>query len=189
MLNRKLEAVSPEDYLRLEAQSPARHEYVAGEIYAMTGASIRHNLIAGSIYAALRSHLKSSPCRVMMEGVKLHLARDNAYYYPDVMVSCDPRLEKLSAADVVVEQPVVIVEVLSESTAGIDRREKMSAYRRLSSLKEYVLVEQDSRQVEVFRRIGDVGWEQVILDGADVLELSSLEFRLTLDEIYDGVGI
>lgn len=189
MLNRKLQTLSPEDYLRLEAQSPARHEYVAGEIYAMTGASIRHNLIALNIASSLRSHLKSSSCRVMMEGVKLHVARDNAYYYPDVMVSCDPRLEKLSANDMVVEQPVVVVEILSESTAGTDRREKMSAYRKLASLKEYVLVEQDTRHIDIYRRVGDVGWEQVILEGADVLELASLEFRLPLDEIYDGVGI
>jgi len=189
MLNRKLETITPEDYLRLEAQSPVRHEYVAGEMYAMTGASIRHNLIAGSIYSALRSHLKDSPCRVVMEGVKLRVARDNAFYYPDVMVSCDPRLDRLSADDMVIDQPVVLVEVLSESTAGIDRREKMSAYRKLATLKEYVLVEQDSRHVEVYRRIGDVGWEQIILEAGDALELVSLEFRLPLDEIYDGVGI
>jgi len=189
MLNRKLETITPEDYLRLEAQSPVRHEYVAGEMYAMTGASIRHNLIAGSIYSALRSHLKASPCRVVMEGVKLRVARDNAFYYPDVMVSCDPRLDRLSADDMVIDQPVVLVEVLSESTAGIDRREKMSAYRKLATLKEYVLVEQDSRHVEVYRRIGDVGWEQIILEAGDALELVSLEFRLPLDEIYDGVGI
>lgn len=189
MLNRRLELISPEEYLRLEAQSPLRHEYVNGEIYAMTGASIRHNLISLNIAAALRSHLKASPCRVLMEGVKLHVARDNAYYYPDVMVSCDPKLEKLTAADMVIDQPVVLVEVLSESTAGIDRREKMLAYRKLATLKEYALVEQDSRHVEVFRRVGDVGWEQVILEAGDVLELTSLEFRLSLDEIYEGVGI
>lgn len=189
MLKRKLEVISPEEYLRFEAQSPVRHEYVNGQIYAMTGASIRHNVIALNIAASLRSHLKASPCRVMIEGVKLHVARDNAYYYPDVMVSCDPKLEKLTADDMVVDQPSVIVEVLSESTAGIDRREKMSAYRKLASLKEYVLVEQDRRQAEVFRRIGDVGWEQLQLDGSDVLELASLEFRLPLDEIYEGTGL
>lgn len=189
MLTKRIETLSPEEYLRLEAQSPVRHEYVAGQIYAMTGASIRHNLIAGSLYSALRSHLKASPCRVTMEGVKLHVARDNAYYYPDVMVSCDPRLERLTADDVVIDKPLVLIEVLSESTAGIDRREKMSAYRKLASLKEYVLVEQNVRHVEAFRRVGDVGWEQVIYEDNDTLELPSLEFRLPLAEIYDGTGI
>jgi Uma2 family endonuclease len=189
MLNRKIDTQSPEAYLRFEAQSSLRHEYVSGEIYAMTGASIRHNLIALNLAAALRSHLKASPCRVFMEGVKLHVARDNAYYYPDVMVSCDPRLDQPAATDMVVDKPVVLVEVLSESTAGVDRREKMSAYRKLASLKEYVLVEQETRQVEVFRRVGDVGWEQVILDASDTLELLSIDFRLALAEIYDGVGL
>ncbi|MCX8086120.1 MAG: Uma2 family endonuclease [Rhodocyclaceae bacterium] len=189
MLKRSVEPLTPEEYFRLEADSPVRLEYVAGQVYAMTGASIRHNLIAGSLYAALRRHLRASPCRVFMEGVKLHLARDNAYYYPDVMVSCDPRLEKLSADDKIVDQPCVLIEVLSESTAGIDRREKMLAYRRLASLKEYVLVEQDVRHVEVFRRVGDVGWEQVILEAGDTLVLPSLEFSLSLDEIYEGTGI
>lgn len=189
MLNKPLEYVSPEDYLRLEAQSPLRHEYVAGGIYAMAGASIRHNVIALNLAAALRAHLKTAPCRVFMEGVKLHVARDNAYYYPDVMVSCDPRLQHLAANDMVIDQPVVLIEVLSESTAGIDRREKFTAYRKLASLKEYVLVNQDIRQVEVYRRVGDVGWEHSVLDADDTCELKSLEFRLALAEIYDDSGI
>lgn len=189
MLNEKLEYVTPEDYLKLEAQSPLRHEYVAGGVYAMTGASIRHNVIALNLAAALRAHLKTSPCRVFMEGVKLHVARDNAYYYPDVMVSCDPRLERLGADETAVDQPVVLIEVLSASTAGIDRREKMTAYRKLASLKEYVLVEQDERRVEVYRRVGDVGWEHIVLDAADALELPSLEFRLALAGIYEDTGI
>lgn len=189
MLNEKLEHVTPEDYLRQEVQSPLRHEYVAGGIYAMTGASLRRNVIALNLATALRTHLKTSPCRVFMEGVKLHVVRDNAYYYPDVMVSCDPRLQQLGANDMVIEQPVVLIEVLSESTAGIDRREKLNAYRKLASLKEYVLVAQEMRSVEVYRRSGDVGWERILLDAADTLELTSLEFRLALAEIYDGAGI
>jgi Uma2 family endonuclease len=189
MLSRKVEYISPEEYLRLEAQSPVRHEYVAGQMFAMTGASIRHNLIALGLAAALRAHLKSSPCYVTMEGVKLYVARDNAYYYPDVMVSCDPRLEKLGANDAVIDKPIVVVEVLSESTAGIDRREKMNAYRKLASLKEYALIEQDVRRAEVFRRVGDLGWEQIIFESGDALELLSLDFRLPLDEIYAGTGI
>jgi Uma2 family endonuclease len=189
MMNEKLEYVSPDDYLRMEAQSPLRHEYVAGGVYAMTGATLRHNVIGGNLFSALRAHLKTSPCRVFMEGVKLHVARDNAYYYPDVMVSCDPRLQHLAASDMVIDQPVVLIEVLSESTAGIDRREKLTAYRKLASLKEYVLVAQETRCVEVFRRSGDVGWEHATLDAADTLELASLEFRLPLAELYEDSGI
>ena len=189
MLSEKLEYLSPEDYLRLEAQSPVRHEYVAGGMYAMTGASIRHNIIGGNLFAALRAHLKASPCRVFMEGVKLHVARDDAYYYPDVMVSCDPCLERLAASDMAIDQPLVLIEVLSVSTAGIDRREKLTAYRKLVSLKEYVLVDQEMRRVEVFRRVGDVGWEHIVLEEGDVLELPCLEFKLSMAGIYEGAGI
>ncbi|HNS94309.1 MAG TPA: Uma2 family endonuclease, partial [Thauera sp.] len=77
------------EYLTLEARSPVRHEYVAGEIFAMTGASIRHNIIAGNLYTALRTHLRGTPCRALMEGVKLYLKKERSYFYPDVMVTCE----------------------------------------------------------------------------------------------------
>jgi Uma2 family endonuclease len=189
MLNEQLEYVSADDYLALEARSPARHEYVAGRIYAMTGASLRHNILAGNFFALLRMHLKASPCRVFIEGVKLHVTRDNAYYYPDVIVSCDPRLQEISSDSVAIDQPVVLIEVLSASTEGVDRREKFFAYRKLASLKEYVLVSQDKLEVELFRRQGDVGWERCVFSSGDTVQLTSLEFSCALAEIYDGSGL
>lgn len=189
MLNEQLEYVSPEDYLRMEAQSPSRHEYVAGSIYAMTGASLRHNLLAGNLFAVLRAHLKDSPCWVFIEGVKLHVARDNAYYYPDVMVSCDPRLQTISGDSMAIDQPTVLVEVLSGSTEGVDRREKFFAYRKIASLKEYLLVQQDRMEIELFRRQGDVGWEHCIFSATDDLSLSSLEFHCPMNEVYEGCGL
>lgn len=189
MLNEQLEYVSPDDYLRLEAQSPVRHEYVAGGIYAMTGASLRHNILAGNLYSALRAHLKASPCRVFIEGVKLHVARDNAYYYPDVIVSCDPRLQAISGDSMAIDQPTVLVEVLSASTEGVDRREKFLAYRQLASLKEYLLIGQETMEIELFRRQGDVGWERCVFSAGDELALVSLEFRCSLADIYEGSGL
>jgi len=99
------------EYLALEARSPVRHEYIAGEIFAMTGASIRHNIIAGNLYTALRTHLRGTPCRALMEGVKLYLKKERSYFYPDVMVTCEPRLLELDAQVQVVDSPVLIVEV------------------------------------------------------------------------------
>ena len=189
MLNEQLQYVSPEDYLRLEAQSSERHEYVAGGIYAMTGASLRHNIIAGTLFSALRAHLRASPCRVFIEGVKLHVARDNAYYYPDIIVSCDPRLQTITGESMVIDQPTVLVEVLSASTAGVDRREKFFAYRKLASLKEYLLVEQDRMEAELFRRQGDVGWERCVFSAGDQLSLLSLEYQCPLSEVYEGSGL
>jgi Uma2 family endonuclease len=189
MLNEHLQYVSPEDYLRLEAQSSERHEYIAGGIYAMTGASLRHNIIALNLAAALRVHVKASPCRVFIEGVKLHVARDNAFYYPDVIVSCDPRLQTISGEAMVIDQPTLLVEVLSPSTAGVDRREKFFAYRKLASLKEYLLIEQDRMEAELFRRQGDVGWERCVFSAGDELSVVSLDFRCPLSEVYDGSGV
>jgi Uma2 family endonuclease len=189
MLNEKLEYISPEDYLQLEAQSPLRHEYVAGGIYAMTGASLRHNIIALNLASALRSHLKASPCRVFIEGVKLHVTRDNAYYYPDLIVSCDPRLQTITGDSVAIDQPTVLVEVLSASTEGVDRREKFLAYRKLASLKEYVLVQQEKIEIELFRRQGDVGWEHCVFSAGDELSLISLDFRCALSDVYEGSGL
>lgn len=189
MLSEQLEYVSPEDYLRLEAQSPVRHEYVAGGIYAMTGASLRHNIIALNLASALRAHLKASPCRVFIEGVKLHVARDKAYYYPDVIVSCDPRLQSITGDSMAIDQPTVLVEVLSASTEGVDRREKFVAYRKLASLKEYVLVQQEKMEVELFRRQGDVGWEHCVFSVGDEFSLVSLEFHCPLTEVYEGSGL
>ena len=189
MLNEKLEYISPEDYLRMEAQSPVRHEYVAGTAYAMTGASLRHNILAGNLYAALRAHLKASPCRVFIEGVKLHVGRDNAYYYPDVIVSCDPRLQTITGDSMVIDQPTALIEVLSPSTEGVDRREKFFAYRKLASLKEYLLVDQNVMEIELFRRQGDVGWERFVFSADDELALASLDFRCPLVEVYDGSGL
>jgi Uma2 family endonuclease len=189
MLNEQLEYVSPEDYLQLEAQSPARHEYVAGRVYAMTGATLRHNILAGNLYAALRAHLKASPCRVFIEGVKLNVARDNAYYYPDVMVSCDPRLQTIANDAMVIDQPTVLIEVLSDSTEGVDRREKFFAYRKLASLKEYLLIAQNQQEIELFRRQGDVGWERCVFSAGDELVVSSLDFRCPLAEVYEGSGL
>ena len=189
MLNEKLEYVSEEAYLEFEVRSPVRHEYVAGQIYAMTGASLRHNLIAGNIFALLRTHLKASPCRVFIEGVKLRLARDNAYYYPDVMVSCEPQLQAMNGELAMIEQPAVLVEVLSASTEGVDRREKFFAYRKLASLKEYLLVSQERCEIEIFRRQGDVGWERCVFMPGDDLSIASLDFACPLAEVYDGSGL
>ena len=130
MQSRPYRLLDESEYLTLEARSPVRHEYVAGEIFAMTGASIRHNIIAGNLYTALRTHLRGSPCRALMEGVKLYLKKERSYFYPDVMVTCESRLLELDAQMQIVDSPTLIVEVLSPSTEGIDRRESVAPTAR-----------------------------------------------------------
>ena len=180
---------SENEHLACEAQSPTRNEYIAGEIFAMTGASIRHNVIAGNIFAELRAHLKGTPCRALIEGVKLHLRKEHSYYYPDVMVTCEDRLQALDNQQQIVEAPIVVIEILSPSTEAIDRREKLRAYRTLPSLKEYLLISQDQAQVEIYRRRGDIGWDIITYEPGDTVEITSLELKLGMGDIYFESGI
>ena len=169
------------EYLALEARSPVRHEYVAGEIFAMTGASVRHNIIAGNLYTALRTHLRGTPCRALMEGVKLYLKKERSYFYPDVMVTCESRLLELDAETQLVDSPALIIEVLSPSTEGIDRREKLFAYQTITSLHEYLLVDPDKRCVEVYR-FGEKVRHETYTEGS--FRLDCLDAVVALDEVY-----
>ena len=180
---------SESDYLAYETQSPVRHEYIAGEIFAMTGASIRHNVIAGNLFAELRTHLKGTPCRALIEGVKLRLRKEQSYFYPDVMVTCEDRLQELDSQQQIVEAPLVVIEILSPTTEATDRREKLRAYRTLPCLKEYLLVSQEQAQVEIYRRRGDIGWDIITYEPGDTVEIASLEIKLGMAEIYFESGI
>jgi Uma2 family endonuclease len=176
--------VSVTDYLAREEKSRERHEYVAGELYAMAGASTRHNLIASNILRHLHSPARRRGCRVYMEGVKLRAAAD-IIYYPDVMIARD------RAADdsVVVGEPSLIVEVSSPGTRATDRREKFAAYQRIASLQSYLIVEQNRRQVILYTRVSREEWERVDLFGTDSVVINVLEHTLGLDDIYEDVSL
>ena len=142
------------DYLALEDASEVRHEYVGGEIHAMVGGTMRHNRIAGNIYRLLASRLEGTPCQVFMEGMKLHVQAADCIYYPDVFVHCGSAV----AGDAkLVHDAALVVEVLSDSTAEIDRREKLVAYRKLPGLRAYWIVSQDEQRVEVHERDAATG--------------------------------
>jgi Uma2 family endonuclease len=183
----RLPVLTEQEYLESEPRSPVKREYVAGRVFAMVGVSRTHNLAAGNIYARLKTHLAGGPCRVFIADIRVRVQRAQAYYYPDVVVTCD-------AADTdeyQVTRPILIVEVLSPATEGIDRREKLLAYQTLDSLKEYVLVSQDRRRVEVVRRGEDLAWWQETADAeGDTagIRLESVGLSLTLGQIYEGIG-
>lgn len=181
--------LSEAEYFARELQSPGRNEYVAGQVYAMTGASLRHNVIALNIASLLRQHLRGSPCRTFMADAKLRIAKMQSIYYPDVLVTCDPKHQCVGVADHVVDTPRLVVEVLSESTAGTDRREKLLAYKSLPSLLEYVLVSQDEALIEIHRRSGDIGWQIITLTPGDPVELSSVELLTDFPAIYEESGL
>jgi Uma2 family endonuclease len=187
MLIREYTPVPEEEYLRLEAQSPVRHEYVSGELFATTGGTLRHNTIALNLAVALRNRLLHGPCRVYINDVRVRVEKAGAYYYPDLLVICAKDSQPMDLTSVTVDDPVLLVEVLSERTEAIDRREKLLAYRQLPTLCEYVLVSQDEPRVEIHRRRGDIGWEKVEHAAGETVELRSVGIEIAMQEIYAGV--
>lgn len=184
--------LSEADYLALEESSQTRYEYIAGEVYAMAGGSQRHNKIAGNTYVALTLALKNKPCQVFMSDVKLNVAPDRAYYYPDVMATCAEQSVAANESPVVTD-PVLVVEVLSPNTETTDRREKLHAYRRLPSLREYILISQETQQVEIYRRQDDTGdlvtWLFITYEPGDIVEFASVGLNLPIAELYAGTDI
>jgi len=176
--------LSHNDYLAMELNSPVKHEYVAGNIYAMTGTSDIHNIITGNIYLALRNHLKGSPCRVFMADVKAKLIQSDAYYYPDVMVSCEK-----SPNPYFREQPSLIVEVLSPTTAKFDAGDKRLDYQSLPSLQEYVLVSTDCMDVRVWRRSNEADWMVTIYTDGMMIPLSSVGLEIPIEQVYEEVWV
>jgi len=174
--------ISVDDYLAGELQSEVRHEYVAGQVYAMVGASDRHGLIAGNLFAALRPAARRNSCQLFISDMKvrLEIGKQDVFYYPDLLVSCDPG----DRATYYRERPCLIVEVLSESTERLDRREKMLAYPAIPSLQEYVLVAQDVRRVEVYRREND--WAPEVYTEGEV-PLRCLEVEVPVESVYEDV--
>ena len=172
--------VKIEEYLAGEQDGEVRHEYVAGHVYAMTGASARHALIVGAFFAAMLPRVRERGCQLFTNDMKVHIRSggDDFFYYPDLLLSCDPD----DRADYYREHPCLIVEVLSESTERIDRREKLYAYTTIPSLRDYLLVAQDRRQVDHYRRVENDWRHEVYTKG--VVHLDCLDLDVTLDEIY-----
>lgn len=185
--------LSEQDYLDGEGASQIRHEYVAGEVFAMAGASKAHNIISGNVYALLRAALRGSGCQTFMADMRVRIAAQSCYYYPDVVVTCSPEDLSSDAPKDRVEAPGLIVEVLSPTTEAIDRREKMLAYRHIESLREYVLVDQERRWVEVYRRAGS-GWVADLYSPEDTITLNpstqdTAVLHFGMDEVYEGSGV
>jgi Uma2 family endonuclease len=179
--------LSPDQYLQLEEQSPVKHEYIDGEVYAMAGATDAHVTIVLNIAALLRNHLRGSGCRVYAMDMKARLERRNRFYYPDLMVTCDARDRETSTYK---QFPCLIVEVLSDSTEAFDRGDKFVDYQTLDTLQEYVLVNTRHRRVECFRRSPGGLWVfQVYLPEQITWQLTSLEWAGMFADLYEDVTL
>jgi len=158
------------EYLEMERKSEVRHEYLDGEIYAMSGASKRHNRIGNNLNRHLDPHLRGGPCQVFTFEVEVYIEELNTFYYPDVVVSCDPA----DNDEYFVRSPVLIVGVESPTTSTIDRREKLLAYRKLSSLREYVILAQDNISATLFRLSEEGSWLSQLVGPATRCSLTRL---------------
>jgi len=179
--------ITPEEYLHRERNAEYRSEYFQGEMFAMTGASANHNLIVLNTGASLREQLKKKPCRVYPSDLKLRIEATGLYTYPDVSVVCgEPRLE--SERGEVLLNPIVLVEVLSESTEAYDRGKKFEHYRAIPGLQHYVLISQDRHSIDCFSRTEEGNWLLSNCQGLDGgVALEAIACRLLASEVYDKV--
>jgi Uma2 family endonuclease len=172
--------ISVDEYLKGEEYSQTKHEYVRGRVYAMVGTSRAHNTLVLRLASRLLNKLEGSGCQVFMSDMKVRIG--DVFYYPDVVITC-------SKADVnphFSTNPAVIVEVLSPTTEAADRLDKRLAYQTLNSLKEYVLVSQEQRRVEIYRRSGDA-WDLEIYAGEEAVRLEPVDFSIGMEELYRAV--
>ncbi len=180
--------LSEADYLEGERASQIRHEYVSGEVFAMAGASKAHNIISLNVAMLLRNALRGSGCQTFIADMRVRIAAQSIYYYPDVVVTCAPADLASEAPKDHIDSPSLIVEVLSPTTEAIDRREKMLAYRHIENLREYVLVDQERRWVEVYRRT-ESGWVADLYSPEDEITLDTAKLNFSMDDVYEGSGV
>ena len=180
------ERISVDDYLLGEQQTDIKHEYLDGQVVAMGGASRAHGLLVMSLSALLLPAARQKHCQLFAPDMKLRLDHDGAsyFYYPDLVLSCDPA----DRDPLFVRTPCLLVEVLSPSTERIDTREKLLAYRLLPSLREYLLLRQDTLHAELYQRRDDGGWtHQRLKQPDDAFSLLCLQVSVSLRDIYADI--
>jgi Uma2 family endonuclease len=175
--------ISVEDYLAGEEVAEVRHEYVNGAVYAMVGVTKTHNRLTKRLARLIDDQLEDRPCESFVTEVKTHILalNDERFYYPDLLVECEPYTDDERFCD----HPVLVIEILSQSTERYDRSDKFYGYRKVPSLLEYVMVTQDEPRVEVYRR--DRGWDLEVYGAGENLRLEAIDAELAVDDVYAGI--
>jgi Uma2 family endonuclease len=178
-----LHKMSLADYMAWESEQEGRNEFYRGDVFAMVGGRRRHSRIIANLVRHLGNHLDGTACQVFSEGMKVQIGEDTVVY-PDVFVTCDQRFR---FDELTVTAPVMVAEVLSPATQGHDRSTKFALYRRLPSLREYALIDPDTRRIEVFRPGDDGHWKLFDFSEASALALASVGFTLDSTELFKGM--
>jgi len=172
--------ISVDEYLRGEMLAEYKHEFVDGEVYVMAGASENHNLLTGNFATEIKNQLKGKPCKIFVSDMKVKV--EESFFYPDVMVVC----QEDNANDYYKTAPIIIVEVLSNSTRRFDKTHKLSAYQQIASLEEYVLIEQNFSEIQVFSRQNH--WQSSYYYLGDSITFASLNVTVSVEDIYYQVN-
>lgn len=172
------------EFLAWEETQEEKYEFYDGEVFAMTGGTHRHGEIGGNAYVALRELLRQRGCSVTMETLKV-IAGERSFY-PDVVVICR---DKIEPEDRIAKAPTILVEVLSESTEAFDKGKKWANYQKIASLQAYVLIAQEKVSVECFERSGSAWRYTHWTKRAEELVIESMEVRIALAKIYEGVDV
>jgi Uma2 family endonuclease len=174
---------TPEEYFAWEEQQLVRHEYIDGEVYAMSGGSISHSEIALNFGSLLKNHLRGSGCKTLNSDARVNILASSHYVYPDVSVTCDERDKTTTQY---ITYPCLVIEVLSSSTEAYDRGNKFKLYRRNPCLQEYVLVDAEAISIELFRKVDD-NWSIIDYEPGDVVELASIKLTFSIEQVYEDI--
>ena len=183
-----LKYYTEEEYLAFERASQERHEYYKGEVFAMSGASFKHNVIQINIITLLGNHLKGKACRPFGSDLRIQIPSNSLYTYPDVVIVCEEPKFADKEFDTILN-PSVIVEILSTSTASYDRGDKFALYRKISSLKEYILVDSTSINFTSHVKNDDGTWTLYETQNlGDQFSIVTIDFKVSLSEVYAGTN-
>ncbi len=183
-ISSQLIKLTPIEYFAWEEQQLCRHEYINGEVYAMSGGTRNHSRIALKFGALLDNHLSDRSCEVFNSDCRVKIVETNDYTYPDVSVSCDHRDKTMTQY---ITYPCLIVEVLSDSTEAYDRGNKFFRYRQNPQLQDYVLVSSQEIAIDLYRKTENGRWEIINYRAGDIVELQSVNLSFPIEQVYRGI--
>ena len=175
---------TPEEYFAWEEQQLHRHEYIDGEVYAMSGGTINHSDIAMNFGTMLKNHLRGSGCKTLNSDARVNILESNNYIYPDLSVTCD---ERDKTTPQYIKYPCLVVEVLSPSTEAYDRGNKFKLYRRNPCLKDYVLVDSNKMAIDLYRKDESGNWYIINYEPGESIDLKSVNLTFRIEQVYEDV--